>query len=82
VTYRVLTRTTEANGYVAAALEAEMDLQRFDHLNRIERGALLRYRADWITRARDSGVSLSDLAHQFGKSPEWVRQAEKRGQAS
>lgn len=82
MTYRVLTRTADAERAIETCLMAQGSLQRWRDEFVATQAIIERSRARAITRARQEGVSILDLAIAFGKSPEWVRQAEKKGQTT
>jgi transposase-like protein len=82
MTYRVLTRTERADVRVGMAVEAQATVERLQRDAENNKRWALDTLARYISAARREGVSLSELAHAFGKSPEWVRQAEKKGRAS
>lgn len=77
--HRALTRTAAAFGAISVALWEDETLRRLEHDYAAKRTGALANRAEAITQARAEGVSLAELARAFGKSIEWVRQAEMKG---
>jgi hypothetical protein len=75
VTFQPLVKSAYADARITVALGAQVTVE--NHRESLAFAVESRGRA--ITKARAEGVTLAELARAFGKSIEWVRQAEKKG---